>query len=116
MNQRPLRLLCAADEEVGDREGIDARLIEDARQIDVSHELIRQELCARVNEALATLPERDREAIRLRIGLADGHSHTLQGIGKTLSLSGERIRQIENQSILRLRTLGISRRLHAILG
>jgi RNA polymerase sigma factor (sigma-70 family) len=52
---------------------------------------------------LATLPEREREVLRLRFGLTDGRVRTLTEVGQTFGLTRERIRQIERDALATLR-------------
>lgn len=52
---------------------------------------------------LAALPERDAQIIRLRFGFVDGRPHTLAEIGTLLGVSRERIRQIEDRAMAKLR-------------
>jgi RNA polymerase primary sigma factor len=52
---------------------------------------------------LATLPEREREVLRLRFGLTDGRVRTLTEVGHTFGLTRERIRQIERDALATLR-------------
>jgi RNA polymerase primary sigma factor len=52
---------------------------------------------------LATLPEREREVLRLRFGLSDGRVRTLTEVGATFGLTRERIRQIERDALAMLR-------------
>ncbi len=59
---------------------------------------------AAIAQALAVLEEREREVIRLRFGLdGDGRERTLEEVGRVLSLTRERIRQVENKALRRLR-------------
>ncbi len=62
-------------------------------------ELLKDDLAA----ALEVLPERDREILRLRYGLTDGQSHTLEEVGRAFGITLERARQIEAQALRRLR-------------
>jgi RNA polymerase primary sigma factor len=45
---------------------------------------------------------REREIIRLRYGLADGYSYTLEEVGKIFSVTRERVRQIESKAVRKL--------------
>ncbi len=63
-------------------------------------ELIQKE---EVQALLKTLDDRELMVIKLRYGLEDGEIHTLEDIGQKLNLTRERVRQIENRAIERLR-------------
>ncbi len=56
-----------------------------------------------LDHILGTLPEREALVIRLRFGLDDGHERTLKEVGEELSLTRERIRQIEAEALKKLR-------------
>jgi len=56
-----------------------------------------------VEEAMATLSPRERQVLRLRFGLVDHQEHSLKGIAKQLGISGERVRQIEQTALTKLR-------------
>jgi RNA polymerase primary sigma factor len=56
-----------------------------------------------VEDLLARLTARERAVLSLRYGLADGHSRTLEEVGKALQLTRERIRQIEARALSKLR-------------
>ena len=60
-------------------------------------------LHAAVREALAGLPEREREVMALRFGLDDGRVRTLEEVGKAFGVTRERIRQIEAKTLAKLR-------------
>ncbi|HEY5616721.1 MAG TPA: sigma-70 family RNA polymerase sigma factor [Vicinamibacterales bacterium] len=64
-------------------------------QSDVSNELER---------ALAPLSEREKEVLRLRYGLGTDREHTLEEIGRHLSVTRERVRQIESRALQKLRS------------
>ena len=58
-----------------------------------------------LSQALAMLPDRDRQVLALRYGLGGVEAKTLDDVGLRLGLSRERIRQIERDSLRRLATL-----------
>jgi RNA polymerase primary sigma factor len=65
---------------------------------------------------LATLNPREARILRLRFGLINGRSHTLEEVGRKFGLTRERIRQIEGQALRRLRHPRRSRQLRGYLG
>jgi len=56
-----------------------------------------------INSVLNTLPAREQKVIRMRFGLDDGYSHTLEEVGYVFKVTRERIRQIEAKALRRLR-------------
>jgi RNA polymerase primary sigma factor len=58
-----------------------------------------------VNAALDTLSPREKLVLQLRFGLGQGHQHTLAEVGEQLQISRERVRQIENEALQKLRKL-----------
>ncbi|MDR2510712.1 MAG: sigma-70 family RNA polymerase sigma factor, partial [Spirochaetaceae bacterium] len=52
---------------------------------------------------LATLPKREQEVLKMRFGLDDGYSLTLEEVGLCFNVTRERIRQIEAKALRRLR-------------
>lgn len=64
-----------------------------------SHTLLREQL----NEVLDTLTPREEKVLRLRFGLKDGRSRTLEEVGKEFNVTRERIRQIEAKALRKLR-------------
>ena len=69
-----------------------------------------------VQRALATLSDREAEVIRLYFGLQREHSLTLEEIGEKFNLTRERVRQIKEKAIRRLRHASRSKNLRAYLG
>lgn len=63
-----------------------------------SQEMLRQ----RINKVLKTLSYREREIIKLRYGLGDGYSYTLEEVGHIFKVTRERIRQIEAKAVRKL--------------
>ncbi len=52
-----------------------------------------------VSELLNALNDREKQVIRLRYGLEDGKTHTLEEIGEELKVTRERVRQIESRAM-----------------
>jgi RNA polymerase primary sigma factor len=78
--------------------------------------LMNESLKIEVRRALATLNEREAEVIRLYYGLDREHSLTLEEIGEKFSLTRERVRQIKEKAIRRLRHASRSKTLRSYLG
>jgi RNA polymerase primary sigma factor len=57
----------------------------------------------RINSLIETLSYRDKEIIRLRYGLGDGHSYTLEEVARIFNLTRERVRQLEHRALRKLR-------------
>ena len=57
----------------------------------------------RLNDVLATLTDREAKVLKLRFGLEDGRSRTLEEVGKEFDVTRERIRQIEAKALRKLR-------------
>jgi RNA polymerase primary sigma factor len=100
-------------------QGEDNRLldvIQDERTPLPDHQLIKESLSKEVERALGTLTEREAEVIRLYFGLGREHSLTLEEIGEKFQLTRERVRQIKEKAIRRLRHASRSKQLRAYLG
>jgi len=69
----------------------------------------------KMEEVLATLTPREARILRLRFGLQDGKSYTLEEVGQKFGLTRERIRQIESKALRRLRHPRRSRQLKEYL-
>jgi len=76
-----------------------------------SHRLLAE----KIQEMLTTLSPREAKILRLRFGLTDGCSHTLEEVGQRFGLTRERIRQIEGKALRRLRHPRRSRELQDYL-
>ncbi len=68
-----------------------------------------------LNEVLKTLTSREAMVLRMRFGLEDGRTHTLEEVGKYFNVTRERIRQIEAKALRKLRHPSRSKRLRDFL-
>jgi RNA polymerase primary sigma factor len=98
---------------------------EDNRLIDIiqndaqptpDYTLMAESLKSEIGRALASLPERESEVIKLYFGLNKEHSLTLEEIGEKFNLTRERVRQIKEKAIRRLRHTSRSKSLRTYLG
>ena len=76
-----------------------------------SYTLLREQL----EEVLTTLTPREEQVLRMRFGLIDGKSHTLEEVGKEFDVTRERIRQIESKALRKLRHPSRSKKLRDFL-
>jgi RNA polymerase primary sigma factor len=70
---------------------------------DAAVNLIRRE---QLDQVLEKLTQRERDVVRLRFGLEDGYTHTLEEVGQRFAVTRERVRQIELRAIKKLRRMG----------
>ena len=79
-------------------------------------ELIHESLQTEIERALETLTPREADEVRLYFGLGDQHPMTLEEIGETFDLTRERVRQIKEKAIRRLKHTSRSKILKTYLG
>jgi len=79
-------------------------------------ELIHESLRTEIERALETLTPREADVVRLYFGLGDQHPMTLEEIGETFDLTRERVRQIKEKAIRRLKHTSRSKILKTYLG
>ncbi len=77
--------------------------IEDTSTLNPEEEMIQRTLREHIDQALDELPENYRTVIKLRYGLEDGQTHTYEEIGRRLGLSRQRVKQIADVALKRLR-------------
>ena len=86
-----------------DEENTLADIIEDQATQDPADLTARSLLRQEVMRALDSLTVRERQVIALRFGLYDDQDHTLEEVGRELKVTRERVRQIEERAIRKLR-------------
>jgi RNA polymerase primary sigma factor len=99
--RQPLSL----DQTVGEEGDVQlSDLIKDSHAVVAVDAVSFAQLQADLQSVLATLSEREASIVRLRFGLIDGHFHARGEIGGVYGLTGERIRQIEAETMTKLRS------------
>ena len=112
MNREPISLETPVSDD-GDRLG---DLIENQDSLSPLDAVQETELMDLTERALATLSDRERQIISLRFGLGDNEQCTLEEVGQILSISRERVRQLEKRAVNRLRQAPDRRRLKVYVG
>ena len=91
------------DRPIGDSDdGFFGDFIEDVTAESPIHTATHEMLKERLREVLKTLTYREREIIKLRYGLEDGYTYTLEEVGKIFKVTRERVRQIEAKAVKKL--------------
>ena len=99
MSRQPLSL----DQPLGDSDdSVFGEFLEDHRDHDPLLESNREALKKQIDTAMESLNYREREILRLRYGLADGYTYTLEEVGKIFQVTRERVRQIESKAVRKL--------------
>jgi RNA polymerase primary sigma factor len=102
LNRADVRLDApVAREDGGDRSALERFLAED--QADPETDVIAQFLVAEVDSALGTLPPREARILRLYFGIGGQGEHTLDEIGARFGITRERVRQLRDRALRRLR-------------
>lgn len=89
-----------------------ADFIEDEDTISPEESATGQLLKEQVKDMLGALTDREQKILKLRFGLEDGKSHTLEEVGQEFSVTRERIRQIEAKALAKLRKHRDAKKLH----
>lgn len=89
-----------------------ADFIEDEDTVSPEESATNQLLKEHVKGMLGSLTDREQKILKLRFGLEDGKSHTLEEVGQEFSVTRERIRQIEAKALAKLRKHKDSKKLH----
>ncbi|MFM8703097.1 MAG: RNA polymerase sigma factor RpoD/SigA, partial [Planctomycetia bacterium] len=104
MSRQPVSL----DQPLGESDdGAIGEFVSDHREDDPLLDVNQQALRSVIGRALEGLSYREREIIRLRFGLADGYSYTLEEVGTLFDVTRERVRQIEAKAVEKLREPGL---------
>ena len=90
--------------------------IKDERNVSPEEFATNEMLKEEISKVLLTLTEREEKVIRLRFGLEDGKSRTLEEVGQMFGVTRERIRQIEAKALRKLRHPSRSRKLKDYMG
>jgi len=91
-------------------------VISDGAQPTPDYQLMGESLKQEIRDALSTLKERERDVIKMYFGIDRDYALTLNEIGEKFNLTRERVRQIKEKAIRRLRHKSRSRKLRAYLG
>ena len=90
--------------------------IKDERNVSPEEYATNEMLKDEISKVLLTLTEREEKVVRLRFGLEDGKSRTLEEVGQMFGVTRERIRQIEAKALRKLRHPSRSRKLKDYMG
>jgi RNA polymerase primary sigma factor len=89
--------------------------IEDDRQEAPADTAAQDMLKQRIDQVLRTLTYREREIIKLRYGIGDGYTYTLEEVGRIFKVTRERVRQVESKAIRKLQHPVRSRKLQSFV-
>ncbi len=91
-------------------------LMENKHEASPDNELMMESLRNEISRALTSLTAREADVVKLYYGLAGGHSHSLEEIGEKFELTRERVRQIKEKAVRRLKHASRSKVLMGYLG
>ena len=98
-----------------DEDSVLRDFIEDEDSATPEESATSQLLKEQVQDILSTLSDREQKIIKMRFGLENGKSHTLEEVGQEFAVTRERIRQIEAKALAKLRKHKDSKKLHDYL-
>lgn len=98
-----------------DEDSVLKDFIEDEDSATPEESAANQLLKEQVQAILSTLSDREQKIIKMRFGLENGKSHTLEEVGQEFAVTRERIRQIEAKALAKLRKHKDSKKLHEYL-
>ncbi len=91
-------------------------LMENKHEASPDNELMLESLRNEISRALTSLTAREADVVKLYYGLSGGHSHSLEEIGEKFELTRERVRQIKEKAVRRLKHASRSKVLMGYLG
>lgn len=103
------------DKPVSEDDGSMMEVLEDGRYGEPSHGLAQEMLREKLEQVLRTLSYREREIIKLRYGIGDGYTYTLEEVGRIFKVTRERVRQVETKALRKLQHPLRSRRLEGFV-
>lgn len=95
----------------GDEDSVLGEFIVDEKTLSPAQSAARKMLREEITKIINDLVDREQKILRMRFGLVDGVTHTLEEVGKEFGVTRERIRQIEAKAIERMRMHGLIRKL-----
>lgn len=113
ISQEPVSIEAPVGEEEDSRL---ADFIEDRDSVSPDEAATYELLKEHITEILSLLTPREQKILRMRFGLDDGRSHTLEETGQEFGVTRERIRQIESKALLKLKKHRESKKLKDYLG
>jgi len=99
-----------------DEDSVLGDFIEDEDGATPEESATSQLLKEQVQAVLSTLSEREQKIVKMRFGLENGKSHTLEEVGQEFAVTRERIRQIEAKALAKIRKHKDAKKLHEYLG
>jgi RNA polymerase primary sigma factor len=99
-----------------DEDSVLGDFIEDEDGATPEESATSQLLKEQVQSILSTLSDREQKIVKMRFGLENGKSHTLEEVGQEFAVTRERIRQIEAKALAKLRKHKDAKKLHEYLG
>jgi len=112
ITQKPISL----ETPIGEEE--DSRLedfIEDKEVISPQDAAISSNMAKQIQRVLSTLNEREEKILRMRFGIREKHDHTLEEVGQDFNLTRERIRQIEEKALRKLKRSSRAEKLRSFM-
>lgn len=98
-----------------DEDSVLGDFIEDGDSATPEESATSQLLKEQVQSVLSTLSDREQKIVKMRFGLENGKSHTLEEVGREFAVTRERIRQIEAKALAKLRKHKDAKKLHEYL-